>query len=220
MLENVQFDDSDRADESQVEDRRGARFPGGRIGAGVGGLGLLGGAIYLALQLLASGGNRTAGEIGRIIQQSQRRVQVDPETPLSRLPAGPSGSCRGVDSKNDPAKFIVCVESNVQAFWHRQLSGRGSGYHPSKLVLHPWFLGVTPEMVHHRYANRRPCGLRHLRSERSIGTPVHTVGPARAPRQMYRRGSSNGVAKLLERDYGRPKWRFSTSRTVVQWIAG
>jgi len=135
MLENVQFDDSDRADESQVEDRRGARFPGGRIGAGVGGLGLLGGAIYLALQLLASGGNRTAGEIGRIIQQSQRRVQVDPETPHSRLPAGPSGSCRGVDSKNDPAKFVVCVESNVQAFWHRQLSGRGSGYHPSKLVL-------------------------------------------------------------------------------------
>ena len=53
---NVHFDDSDRADESQVEDRRGARFPGGRVGAGVGGLGLVGGAIYLALQLLASGG--------------------------------------------------------------------------------------------------------------------------------------------------------------------
>jgi len=126
----VQFDDSDRADESQVEDRRGMRFPGGRVGAGVGGLGLVGGAIHLALQLLASGGSQTAGEIGRIIAQSQRRVQVDPETEGSRLPAGPSGSCRGVDSKNDPAKFIVCVESNVQAFWHRELSGRGSGYHP------------------------------------------------------------------------------------------
>jgi len=131
----VQFDDSDRADESQVEDRRGARFPGGRVGAGVGGLGLVGGAIYLALQLLASGGNQTAGEIKRIIEQGQRRVEVDPETPHSRLPAGPSGSCRGVDSKNDPAKFVVCVESNVQAFWRRELSGRGSGYHPSKLVL-------------------------------------------------------------------------------------
>jgi predicted metalloprotease len=131
----VQFDDSDRADESQVEDRRGARFPGGRVGAGVGGLGLVGGAIYLALQLLASGANHTAGQIGRIIYQSQRRAQVDPETPPSRLPAGPSGSCRRVDSKNDPAKFVVCVESNVQAFWRRQLSGRGSGYHPSKLVL-------------------------------------------------------------------------------------
>ena len=54
------------------------------------------------------------------------------------VPTGPAritDSCRGVDSKNDPAKFVVCVESNVQAFWHRELSGRGSGYHPSKLVL-------------------------------------------------------------------------------------
>jgi hypothetical protein len=37
---------------------------------------------------------------------------------------------------------------------------------------------------------------------------------------MYRRGSSNGVAKLLGRDYGRPKWRFSTSRTIVQRSPG
>jgi len=100
----VQFDDSDRADESQVEDRRGARFPGGRVGAGVGGLGLVGGAIYLALQLLAGGGNRTAGEIGRIIEQSQRGSRVEPETQHSRLPAGPSGSCRGVDLHNSEAK--------------------------------------------------------------------------------------------------------------------
>ncbi|MGD0837574.1 MAG: neutral zinc metallopeptidase [Polyangia bacterium] len=130
----VQFDDSDRADESQVEDRRGAGFSGGRVGVGVGGLGLVGGAIYLVLQLLASGGNQTAGEIGRVIQHS-RGVQVARETQPSRLPVGPSGTCKGIDSKNDPAKFVVCVESNVQAFWHRQLSGRGSGYHPSKLVL-------------------------------------------------------------------------------------
>jgi len=132
---DVQFDDSDEADSSQVEDRRGARFPGGRLGAGVGGLGLVGGTIYVVLQLLAGSGNQTAGEIGRIIEQTQREHAMGPQTPGTRLPAGPSGSCRGVDSKNDPAKFIVCVETNVQAFWRRQLSGQGQGYHPSKLVL-------------------------------------------------------------------------------------
>ena len=32
MLGSVKFDDSDQADVSEVEDRRGARFPGGRVG--------------------------------------------------------------------------------------------------------------------------------------------------------------------------------------------
>jgi len=138
----VKFDDSDRADASQVEDRRGTRFPGGRMGAGVGGLGLLGGAVYLVLQVLAAGGNQTAGEISRVIDQSQRSGGgVDPSGSPSGLPAGPSGSCRGVDSTNDPAKFIVCVESNVQAFWGRQLAGHGAGYRPAKLVL---FSEATP----------------------------------------------------------------------------
>ena len=115
------------------------RFPGGRMGAGVGGLGLMGGAVYLVLQVLASGGNQTAGEISRVIEQSQRSGgAVDPGAGSpSGLPAGPSGSCRGVDSTNDPAKFIVCVESNVQAFWRRKLDG----YTPSKLVL---FSQATP----------------------------------------------------------------------------
>jgi predicted metalloprotease len=134
----VKFDDSDRVDGSQVEDRRGMRIPGGRLGAGVGGLGLLGGAVYLVLQVLASGGNQTAGEISRIIQQSQGSSGgVDPEASPQGLPAVPSGSCGGVDSSNDPAKFIECVESSVQAFWRRKLDG----YNPSKLVL---FSGATP----------------------------------------------------------------------------
>ena len=38
------------------------------------------------------------------------------------------GSCGGVTSENDPAKFVVCVETNVQAFWRRQLaSARATG---------------------------------------------------------------------------------------------
>ena len=69
----VRFDDSDQADSSQVEDRRGGgRFPGGaRLGVGVGGLGAVGAVVYIALQVLASGGNQTAGEITRMMERDQ-----------------------------------------------------------------------------------------------------------------------------------------------------
>jgi predicted metalloprotease len=47
-----------------------------------------------------------------------------------------SGSCEGVNSESDPAKFIVCVETNVQSFWSGALSQRmGAPYRPAKLVL-------------------------------------------------------------------------------------
>jgi predicted metalloprotease len=138
---SVKFDDSDQADLSQVEDRRGARFSGGRIGAGVGGLGLVGGLIYIGLQILAQGGNQTAGEISRLIQDNQGTSAPSPATAQTQDTARLAGSCRGVDSTNDPAKFIVCVESNVQAFWRRELGGTGAGYTPAKLVL---FTDATP----------------------------------------------------------------------------
>jgi predicted metalloprotease len=106
----------------------------------VGGLGLVGAAIYAVLQLLASGGNRTAGELTRAIENSQQTAPGSSPGmggDTSRL----TGSCRGVDSTNDPAKFIVCVESNVQGFWGRELSAHGEGYEPAKLVL---FTEATP----------------------------------------------------------------------------
>ena len=136
MLPGVRFDDSDQADNSQVEDRRGSRFSGGaRMGAGVGGLGIVGGLIYIGLQVLAQGGNQTAGQLSRIIENTQgpgAGSDVGPTQDTRRL----SGSCRGVDSTNDPAKFIVCVESSVQSFWRRRLAGGGGGgYTPAKLVL-------------------------------------------------------------------------------------
>jgi predicted metalloprotease len=135
----MKFDDSDRADESEVEDRRGQRggggfgFPGGRVGAGVGGLGLVGTLVYVALQMLTG--------------QNPGPLLDDPgggSPPGYPAPAdNPSlaGSCRGVTSQSDPAKFIVCVESNVQGFWRRELPRLGTQYHPSKLVL---FTEVTP----------------------------------------------------------------------------
>ena len=116
------------------------RFPGGRVGAGVGGLGIVGGLIYLGLQVLASGGNQTAGEIARVIRDNQGTAPSADDAP-ARAPAELSGSCRGVDSTNDPAKFIVCVESNVQSFWRRRLPENGRQYSPAKLVL---FSDATP----------------------------------------------------------------------------
>jgi predicted metalloprotease len=132
----MQFDDEDRADSSEVEDRRGMRFPGGGVGMGVGGLGLVGGVIYLVVQVMASNGNPTAAAVGRLIEESQRGVQTGPPAaPGSQRELG--GSCAGVTSTSDPAKFVVCVESNVQAFWRRQLAaaGEGAGYRPAHLVL-------------------------------------------------------------------------------------
>ncbi len=140
----MKFDDSDQADSSEVEDRRGSRFPGGRVGAGVGGLGLVGGAVYLVLQVLAGSGNQTAGQLTRAIDQArqgQGQGYNQPDYSPRQLPAAPSGSCKGVDSVNDPAKFIVCVETNVQSFWRRRLPEFGAAYHPSKLVL---FTDATP----------------------------------------------------------------------------
>jgi predicted metalloprotease len=130
----MKFDDRDQADDSEVEDRRGARFPGGGVGMGVGGLGLVGGVIYLVVQLLASNGSPTAAAVGRLIEESQRGVPMGAPVPRgsqSRL----TGSCAGVTSERDPAKFVVCVESNVQAFWRHQLASAGGGYRPAKLVL-------------------------------------------------------------------------------------
>ncbi|HEY6475414.1 MAG TPA: neutral zinc metallopeptidase, partial [Polyangia bacterium] len=133
----MQFDDRDRADDSEVEDRRGMRFPGGGVGMGVGGLGLVGGVIYLAIQLWASSGSPTGAAVSRLIEENQRGVETGAPVPRgSQVPI--SGSCRGVTSENDPAKFVVCVETNVQAFWRRQLAASvpgGGGYRPAKLVL-------------------------------------------------------------------------------------
>jgi uncharacterized protein len=130
----MKFDDEDRADSSEVEDRRGARFPGGGLGMGVGGLGLAGGVIYFIVQVMASNGSPTAAAVSHLIEESQRNVQTGPPAPRGSQ-SGLDGSCAGVTSESDPAKFVVCVESNVQAFWRRQLASAGGGYRPARLVL-------------------------------------------------------------------------------------
>ncbi len=118
------------------------RFPGGGVGMGVGGLGLVGGLVYLAIQVWASSGSPTGAAVSRLIEESQRGVETGAPVPRgSQTPL--TGSCRGVTSESDPAKFVVCVQTNVQAFWRRQLASAtsGGGYRPAKLVL---FNEATP----------------------------------------------------------------------------
>ena len=126
----MRFGSDDDADSSQVEDRRGSSF-GGPLVFGGGGLGLVGVVAYVLIRVL--GGN-VAIDNGR---------GGGPRPPVENAPPNHTlgGSCAGVTSDSDPAKFISCVVSNVQRFWGRELSRRGLGYEPAHLVL---FSEATP----------------------------------------------------------------------------
>ena len=143
----MRFGNDDNADSSQVEDRRGMGFPGGPVGAGVGGLGLVGTLVVLAIRLL--GGNVAVddGSGGRGTQPTQQAGGPDnggPRGPGEANRGGQpngaggsslGGSCSGVSSASDPAKFVVCVETSVQKFWAAKLTSVGRSYEPAKLVL-------------------------------------------------------------------------------------
>ena len=120
----MQFDGTDNADGSMVEDRRGSRY----MGAGVGGLGVVGTIVYVLFRLLS--GDTPATADNRPAPQRPTHAV----TPIS-------GTCEGVTSDTDQAKFIVCVETNVQAFWTKEFGQQAGGYRPAKLVL---FTEQTP----------------------------------------------------------------------------
>ncbi len=136
----MKFDDRDQADESEVEDRRGMRFPGGGVGMGVGGLGLVGGVIYFVAQVMASNGSPTGAAVAHLIEESQHGAETGAPAPQGSQ-SNLGGSCAGVTSTSDPAKFVVCVETSVQHFWRQQLGAGARSYRPAKLVL---FTDATP----------------------------------------------------------------------------
>lgn len=118
----MKFGSNDSADSSTVEDRRG--FPGGRIGAAGGGLGVVGVVLYLIVRAL--GGDVDTGGTG---------AEQAPASRTQTNSASLGGSCQGVTSSSDQAKFITCVETNVQSFWRGELAKEQVTYDTSKLVL-------------------------------------------------------------------------------------
>lgn len=151
----MRFGDDDNADSSEVEDRRGMSFPGGAMGAGVGGLGLVGTLVVIAIRLLGGNvvvddGSGTRGGQPTSVNGPDNGGPSGPGEP-GRPRGGPGGegarggslggSCVGVSSTSDPAKFVVCVESSVQKFWTAKLASAGKTYEPAKLVL---FSDATP----------------------------------------------------------------------------
>ncbi len=119
----MKFDAGDRADGGQVDDRRGM---GGVIGAGAGGLGVVGTLIYLAIRFLG-------GDVVTTDDPSPGATH----TTSAANPTSPivSQSCQGVTSASNQGEFAACVETNVQAFWTRTLAASGGSYRPAKLVL-------------------------------------------------------------------------------------
>jgi predicted metalloprotease len=92
---------------------------------GGGGLGIVGVIAYVLIRLLG----------GDVQVDNSSGAQPSP----AAAPASPNqqlgGSCQGVTSAGDPAKFISCVVSNVQHFWARELPRQGTEYQPAHLVL-------------------------------------------------------------------------------------
>ncbi|HEU4535520.1 MAG TPA: neutral zinc metallopeptidase [Polyangiaceae bacterium] len=127
----MRFDESDRVDESQIEDRRrGGGFA--RVGAGLGGLGIIGTLAAVAVRLLSGDSGGAASELTRALEGTRR---ARPAAAAKRGSGAIGGSCQGVTSKTDSGKFVACVETNVQSFWKREFARRGDPYRGAKLVL-------------------------------------------------------------------------------------
>ncbi len=127
----MQFGSDDNADSSAVEDRRGSRF-GGPLMLGGGGLGIVGVVIYILIQVLGGGGGGGGGG-----GSADNDVPTSGQPPAT-APANPEalgGSCQGVTSTSDPAKFVSCVVSSVQRFWGKDFATRDRAYEPAHLVL-------------------------------------------------------------------------------------
>jgi hypothetical protein len=102
-----------------------------------GGLGVVGIIVVVVFKLLA-GDTRGAVDVALDGTDPRTDPRNAPQGPAKTGPAGSaaiSGSCEGVSSDSDPAKFIVCVETNVQSFWTKELPRAGTAYHAAKLVL-------------------------------------------------------------------------------------
>ncbi|MEO8875362.1 MAG: neutral zinc metallopeptidase [Polyangiaceae bacterium] len=116
---------------SSVEDRRG--WGPMHYGAGVGGLGLVGTVVVLVIRAL---GGDVSVDNGAGAPSSDQTTGAGNAATTGASPSA-GQSCAGASSSADQAKFVACVETDVQNFWTKKLSS----YEPSKLVL---FRSATP----------------------------------------------------------------------------
>jgi len=123
----MKFGSDDNVDAS-VEDRRG--WGPMHYGAGAGGLGLVG---FVAVMIIrALGGDVTVDDGSGATTSSDQGAGANAANAANNGATPSAGqSCAGASSSTDQAKFIACVETNVQSFWSKQLKN----YEPSKLVL-------------------------------------------------------------------------------------
>ena len=111
---------------SGIEDRRrsgGGGFPGGRVGGGIGGLGIVGVIVVLLVTFLG-GGSGSGLDIG---------PSLDPFQPAA--PAG-SDALDGVpDPDSELRDFVAFVVNDVQVHWDEAFRAAGREYQPTRLVL-------------------------------------------------------------------------------------
>ena len=137
----MDFDESDRADTSMVDDRRGqgggGGMRGGPLAMGAGGLGVIGIIITLLVSFL--GGGKGGGVPG--FDPGSLSNGLNPGAQAPGAPTTPIGtSCSGASVRTDNATFITCVLTNVQSFWTKTFQESGQQYPLTKLVL---FTGGT-----------------------------------------------------------------------------
>ncbi|MEO7110482.1 MAG: neutral zinc metallopeptidase [Polyangiaceae bacterium] len=123
---------SDEEVNQSVEDRRADSGGGGgwgpmHYGAGAGGLGLVG--VIAVVIIRALGGDVTVDDGSGNASTNDPSATANPANNGATPTAGQS--CAGASSSTDQAKFVACVETDVQSFWAKQLKG----YTPAKLVL-------------------------------------------------------------------------------------
>jgi uncharacterized protein len=110
----VDFDDDASLDASQVQDRRGMGGLGGG-GVALGGTGLVGLVIYLAMQLLGGGVDVTSGYDGQLDLGSRNGAAGG---------ASLAQTCRtGADADQRQDCRVLAVVNSVQSYWSQTTDG-------------------------------------------------------------------------------------------------
>lgn len=133
----MRFNRGARLDTSQVRDRRGGGgFPGGRIGAAGGGLGLVG--VIVAVIIAMTGGGSDGSVAGGLLEQLGGASAGNQAADNTELEA----SCRtGADAAANDDCAVVAIVNSVQAYWKSALRGSGTAYTSSPTV---FYSGSTP----------------------------------------------------------------------------